>query len=224
MKLSEVTLHGRWVHLEPLALEQVDDLWQVALDPRVWAHVAATVQRPEDLETWIEDRLAPVRCGQALAFLQRQAGTGRAVGSTSLYNIDLEHATAEIGHTWLSPRVWGTPVNLEAKRLLLGLAFDRLGAQRVQLKADAHNRRSQRAIEKLGATREGVLRNIQRLPNGKPRDMVIFSILDDEWPRVRAVLDQRLAASVPGSVLDHAVEAQGEATTPMASSAGPRLR
>lgn len=190
--LPQITLKGRLVHLDPLRPRHVEDLWPAADDERVWRSVAAQVETRSDLADWIDDRLSQVHDGKALAFVQRLADTGRAIGSTSLYDVDLRHRTMEIGHTWLSPEVWGTAVNTEAKLLLLDHAFETLEALRVQLKADARNKRSQRAIEKLGATREGTLRNVQRLPDGRPRDMVHYSILDTEWPRVKALLIERL--------------------------------
>lgn len=197
--LPQITLKGRLVHLDPLRPRHVEDLWPAADDERVWRPVAAQVETKEDLADWVDARLSQVHDGTAQAFIQRRADTGEAIGATTLYDVDLGHRTMEIGHTWLSPKVWGTAVNTEAKLLLLDHAFDTLEALRVQLKADARNKRSQRAIEKLGATREGTLRNVQRLPDGQPRDMVHYSILDTEWPRVKGLLLERLEETLATS-------------------------
>lgn len=216
--LPQITLQGRLVLLEPLRPRHVDDLWPEAADERVWRAVAADVKTKEDLADWIDDRLNQVDDGTALAFIQRLAETREAIGSTSLYDIDLTHRTMEIGHTWLSPRVWGTAVNIEAKLLLLEHAFETLDALRVQLKADARNKRSQRAIEKLGATREGTLRNVQVLSDGRPRDMVYYSIVDTEWPRIKALLAERLEETLATS---HQVPVTERALRPMIQ---PRAR
>jgi RimJ/RimL family protein N-acetyltransferase len=116
------------------------------------------------------------------------------VGMSRMFDIRPEHGGLEIGYTWYVPEAHGTKINPAAKRLLLGYAFD-LGFERVQLKTDVRNKQSQAAMTKLGATREGVLRHQLRLPDGRWRDTVFFSILSAEWPAVRAGLDARLTAA-----------------------------
>jgi len=131
--------------------------------------------------------------GRDGAFL---GATGEPIGSTSYLDIRPQHRGLEIGRTWIGKRWQGTVVNPESKYLLLRHAFESLGAVRVQFKTDANNIRSQRAIEKLGARREGVLRRYQVRSNGCHRDSVMYSIIDEEWPEVKARLEARLAAAV----------------------------
>lgn len=144
--------------------------------------------RVEETLAWIRETLARVP-GTEVPFAILRRADGRPVGSTRYMDIQRPNRGLEIGWTWLGPDARRTPVNTECKRLLLGHAFDDLGAVRVQLKTDGDNVRSQRAIERLGARREGVLRRHRRRWDGSWRDTVYYSVLDDEWPAVRARLD-----------------------------------
>ncbi|MGQ0535098.1 MAG: GNAT family N-acetyltransferase [Methanobacteriota archaeon] len=188
MTLSPVTLRGRHVTLEPLRAEHAPELFGPGDDPDVWQYTIYEVRGPDDVARWVRDRCADGAAGKALPFLQRDASTGAAFGSTSLFDIDLRHSTMEIGHTWLDRVHRGTLVNTEAKLLLFAHAFETLGANRVQLKTDRENLRSQRAIEKLGATKEGVLRSLFVDEQGRSRDRVFYSVLSSEWPAVKARL------------------------------------
>ena len=145
-------------------------------------------------EAWpayLADALRP----EFVTWATMDARTGRAIGSTRYGDIAPEHGRVEIGWTWIAPSHQRTAVNTEAKLLQLAYAFDKLGATRVALKTDGRNLRSQAAIERLGAVREGTLRRHIRLPDGFIRDTVYFSILAEEWPAVRARLEERLASS-----------------------------
>ncbi|HET6398588.1 MAG TPA: GNAT family protein [Candidatus Thermoplasmatota archaeon] len=193
--LQQVTLHGRHVRLEPLAQEHADELWPAADEPGLWAHMMHDVHGREDLAAWVEARLRPVREARALAFVQRDARTGEAFGSTSLFDIDLQHRRMEVGHTWVGRTHRRTAANTEAKLLLLTHAFGRLDANRVQLKCDARNTRSAAAIARIGATFEGRLRMQAVLPDGHVRDALLFSIIRPEWPTVRARLEARLSGA-----------------------------
>ena len=141
-----------------------------------------------------DGRAARRRAAIALPYAQLEAATGRAVGITTYRDVDERHRTLEIGGTWLGRPWWRTAINTEAKLLFLGHAFDALGANRVAIKTDIRNERSQAAIERLGAVREGVVRHQYIRPDGTLRDTVLYSVIPEEWPAVRAHLRARLAA------------------------------
>lgn len=193
-----VELDGRWVRLVPLGPEQARELVGAGADPRVWAYLPYPHPRDEpsmrSLIALLLDRQAH---GTDLAFAVLDRATGRPIGMTRFLEIDRAHRRAEIGGTWYDPRLWRTPVNTEAKRLLFGYAFERERANRVQLKTDLRNERSQRAIERLGAIREGVLRGHMVMPDGVIRSSVVYSVLAEEWPAVRARLDAFLERPWP---------------------------
>lgn len=197
MRIEPVTLRGRHVVLEPLRPGHADELWPAAAERAIWAYMGADgmgVASRDDLRAWIGHRIAGAPSGlPALPFLQRDARTGEAFGSTSLFDIDAANRKLEVGHTWVGASYRRTPANTEAKRLLLGHAFEALGCVRVQLKCDARNARSRAAIERIGAKPEGVLRHWLILPDGHLRDTAFYSVLAHEWPDVRARLDAMLA-------------------------------
>ncbi|MEA3203860.1 MAG: N-acetyltransferase [Thermoplasmata archaeon] len=193
MQVAAATLRGRHVVLEPLRLEQAPELWPAADEPDLWRYMLFDVATPADLERWMAARLAPAREGKALPFLLRDARTGQAFGSSSLFDIDVDRRSLEVGHTWVGASHRRTAANTEAKRLLLAHAFETMGAQRVQLRCDERNLRSAAAIARIGGVREGVIRSMVVLPDGHRRNAVVFSILDSEWPAVRARLDAMLA-------------------------------
>ena len=184
-----VVLEGHGVRLEPLGPSHVDDLTAAAADPAVWRWLS--VPQPRDaaqMREWTEAAIAePGRVAWAVV-----AG-GRAVGSTSYLDVDLAVEGLEIGWTWYGRPVWATHVNPTCKLLLLGHAFDDLGAQRVLFKLDALNTRSFRAVERLGARYDGTLRHHRLRADGSVRDSAYFSILAAEWPAVR----EGLVARVP---------------------------
>lgn len=193
-----MTLRGRHVILEPLRVEHAEALWPAASEHDLWRYMGFDIRSLADLRGWIERRLQPNMPGTGnLPFLQRDARTGQAFGSTSLFDIDAANRKMEVGHTWIGASHRRTVANTEAKRLILGHAFEGLGAVRVQLKCDARNARSAAAIERIGAKREGVLRHWLILADGHRRDTAFFSILEAEWPGVKAGLDARLSARSP---------------------------
>lgn len=195
MRIEPVTLRGRHVVLEPLRVEHAQELWPQAAERDLWAYMTFDVASVADLRRWVAMRVAAEQAGTALPFLQRDARTGQAFGSTSLFDIDPTHRRMELGHTWVGKSHRRTAANTEAKRLVLGHAFDTLGAVRVQLKCDERNVRSAKAIGRIGGVREGVWRNQMILADGHRRNAVVFSILDTEWPEVRARLDKMLSGS-----------------------------
>jgi len=186
-----IILAGRFVRLEPIEERHRDDLLAAAAqDPATFRYMSADLSA--GVSAWpgyLADALRP----EFVAWVTVDAATGRAVGSTRFGDIAPEHGRVEIGWTWIAPSHRRTAVNSDAKLLQLTYAFDELGATRVALKTDARNLRSQAAIERLGALREGVLRHHIRMPDGFLRDTVYYSILADEWPAVRAQLEERLA-------------------------------
>ena len=188
---KEVELQGHWVRLVPLRAEHAARLLSETRDPEIWRWWRSEPPTTEErLQEWIGHLLRERDAGEALPFtIELVAEEHRAVGMTRFLNISREDRRAEIGGTWIARRLWGTPVNLDAKYLLLRHAFESEGIERVELKTDGRNLRSQRAIEKTGAVREGVLRHHMIAWDGYPRDSVYFSILSGEWPSVKSRLN-----------------------------------
>jgi len=191
MDIQPVILQGAVVRLEPLTLGHVPALAQVGLDPELWRWVPTLVASAGEMREYVEQALAEQAGGTALPFaIVTQAGN-QVIGSTRYGNIDRGNRRLEIGWTWLAAAHQRTRANTEAKLLLLTHAFETLGAFRVEFKTDALNETSRRAILRLGATEEGTLRRHVLVPrSGRVRDTVYFSILDHEWPGIKA----RLAA------------------------------
>jgi len=187
-------LEGRFVRLEALAAHHLVPLAVAAQDPAISAYLPVDLSRTGAIERRAEAFAARQEQGLELPFAVTLRADGRVVGSTSYLDVSAENRSVEIGWTWYVPDVWGTSVNPEAKYLLLRHAFEDWGAIRVFFKTDARNLRSQAAIKKLGAQYEGTLRSHRLLPDGFRRDSVYFSILDHEWPAVKAGLEERLQA------------------------------
>jgi RimJ/RimL family protein N-acetyltransferase len=200
MQVQPVTLHGRLVRLEPLAETHVPGLAQVGLDERIWRYMRYGDMRSEaDMRQWVRGLLELQAKGTDLPFAVLLQQDGQVAGSTRYLNIDPENRAVEIGGTWYGLQYQRTGVNTECKYLLLGHAFEALGCVRVQLKTDARNLASQRAIERIGAVKEGVLRQHMILPDGAYRDSVFYSILDNEWPGVKAHLELLMKQYDPGA-------------------------
>lgn len=193
--LSPVTLTGQRVELRPLSMAHHDDLAAAVSEGELWRITVTSLPTPEKVAGYIDTALQMQAAGSALPFAIVNRATGKAIGSTRYGNIRLEHRCVEIGWTWLSIPWQRTFVNTEAKRLLLGYAFEQLGCIRVELKTDVLNERSRRAIERIGGVQEGILRQHMIMPNGRVRDTVYYSILDSEWPHVKAQLDARISAA-----------------------------
>jgi len=193
MKVAPVTLSGRAVRLEPLALDHVDGLSRVGLDPELWTWVPRAVTTPEEMAGYVRSALADQEKGVALPFAIVDQKGGRPIGSTRYGNIEPAHRRLEIGWTWVATAFQRTAANTEAKLLLLAHAFDTLGAIRVELKTDALNQRSRAAIRRIGGVEEGTFRRHLITASGRVRDTVYFSILDHEWPAVKARLTSMLA-------------------------------
>jgi N-acetyltransferase len=193
MQLGPVTLSGKHIRLEPLRPGHAGALLAVAQAPEIWTWMSALPVTPDAMDAWIAEALAAQDRGLEYPFTVILMAGNRVVGSTRYMDVQAASKGVEIGWTWYAPDTWGTAVNPEAKFLLLRHAFEEWGAIRVQLKTDLKNVRSQAAIKKLGAKQEGILRSHRFRRDGSIRDSVIFSIIRDEWPQVKAALESRLA-------------------------------
>jgi len=192
MNVQPVTLEGRAVRLEPLSLDHHADLCAVGLDDDLWRWIPSGVRTPADMRAYIELALRMQAEGSALPFATVDRASGRAIGSTRYGNIDRLHRRVEIGWTWIGRPWQRTAANTEAKYLMLRHAFETLGAIRVELKTDSLNERSRRAILRLGAVEEGTFRKHMVTESGRIRHSVYFSIIDEEWPVVKARLEGML--------------------------------
>lgn len=192
MENLAIRLEGHLVALEPLEEGHADGLWQAAQAPEVWRWLAHLGESRERFDAWFELSLAAGREGREGVFATRRLSDGTLVGSSRYLNVRPADRVVEIGWTWLNPSAWRSGINVEAKLLMLGHAFETLGCVRVELKTDARNERSRAAMEALPARFEGVMRNHMIVPDIGLRDSAYFSVIDAEWPEVRANLQRRL--------------------------------
>jgi len=192
------TMRGEHVILEALDLSHVDSLFANTADDEVWRYLTRPrPTTPEELATQVREALRAQSLGMRVSWAQRCARTGEIIGTTSYYAPDDAAQSIAIGYTMLGQGWWRTGVNTEAKLLLLERAFDELGAGRVEWHTDIRNERSQRAIERLGATREGVLRRHRQRADGSWRDSVLYAMTAPEWPAAQARLRERLRTPAP---------------------------
>ena len=186
-------LEGDLVRLEPLRPEHEDGLWEASRDERTWRWLSIVQPGTRlELRDYLEAALANAAAGVELPFATVRLEDGRIVGSTRFLALRPEHRSLEIGWTWLDPAAWESGVNVEAKLLMFQDAFERLECRRVELKTDALNERSRRALAALPARFEGVHRKHMLVRGGENRDSAWYSIVDDEWPAVRKNLRERL--------------------------------
>lgn len=193
IETDPVRLEGHGVRLEPLTHEHRDALVAAASDGKLWELWVTSVPRPEETEAYIEQALAGQRDGHMLPFAVRELISDTIVGSTRYHDIGPEIDRVSIGYSWYAERWQRTHVNTSCKLLLLRHAFDDLGCRAVGLRTDRFNFASQRAIERLGAQKDGVIRHHMQRPDGSVRDTVVYSILAHEWPDVQRHLEARLA-------------------------------
>ncbi len=187
-------LAGSIVRLEPLERSHAEPMLEASRDPEIWTWMDRAIPEGADaFGRWFEQRLSASEAGAEWCFATLQAGGGQLLGSSSFLAVRPEHDGLEIGWTWLAPAAWRTGANLEAKLLMLSLAFEELGCMRVEFKTDARNQRSRAALEALPATFEGVFRKHMLMGGIGVRDSAYFSITDEEWPAVRARIEERLA-------------------------------
>jgi N-acetyltransferase len=192
MTVEPVTLEGQHVRLEPLSKAHIPGLADVGLDQELWRWIPIPVQTPAEMAEYVETALAERDRGVSLPFAQVEKATGRVIGCTRYGNIDRTHHRVEIGWTWIAKSWQRTPVNSEAKYLLLRHAFETLGCIRVELKTDSLNDKSRAAILRIGAQQEGIFRSHMITSTGRLRHTVYFSILDTEWPDVKRRLEEKL--------------------------------
>lgn len=190
-------LESAYVTLEPLALDHVEALERAAADGELWDLWFTSVPRPGLMTAYVEAALRGQEEGRMCPWAVRENGTGEIVGSTRYYDIVSDPSRVAIGYTWYARRWQRSHVNTACKHLLLANAFQQVGAVAVEFHTDAYNQDSQRAIERLGAKREGVLRAHKRRNDGSLRDTVCYSILATEWPDVDKWLQSRLRRLAP---------------------------
>jgi len=190
---ESITLTGRHAALEPLSYEHQDALAEAVRDGELWKLWYTAIPSPEGMRAEIERRLGLQKTGSMLPFAVRSLSSGKIVGMTTYMNIDANNRRVEIGSTWYAKSVQRTPLNTECKLMLLTHAFDRLNCIAVEFRTGFFNYASRRAIERLGAKQDGILRSHQRYADGNLRDTVVFSIVAQEWPAVKRHLEFKLA-------------------------------
>lgn len=192
IRIEPVTLEGNGIRLEPLADAHRDDLAIAAADGKLWELWFTSVPEPEQVPAYVGEALEGQRNGHMLAWVVRELGSGKIIGSTRYHDIVAEVDRVEIGYTWYSASWQRSHVNTTCKLLLLSHAFDTLKCKVVGLRTDNFNFVSQRAIAALGAKKDGVIRHHRARRDGTVRDTVMFSILEHEWPDVKRHLELRL--------------------------------
>ena len=195
MRIEPLTLRGWLVRLEPMRLHHVDGLTAVGLHPELWRWIPNQVTSRDEMLCYVRTALSELERGVSLPFVTILNSSDRVIGSTRYGNIDLPNRRVEIGWTWITPSYQRTGANSEAKLLLLTHAFETLKLNRVELKTDALNQKSRAAIARLGAVEEGIFRKHLVTASGRIRDTVYFSIIDSEWPAVKARLSTFLRSS-----------------------------
>lgn len=194
MVVEPVMLRGSIVRLEPMTAEHVDALALVGLEPELWRWIPDQVATREEMRAYVTAALEELRRGVSLPFVTIANANNQVIGSTRYGNIDMANRRVEIGWTWITSAYQRTAVNTEAKLLLLSHAFETLKVNRVELKTDALNQRSRAAIARLGAVEEGIFRKHLVTQTGRVRDTVYYSIIEVEWPAVKARLLTLLSA------------------------------
>ena len=193
IKIEPVTLTGQYVCLVPLTMDYLDALWAIGRDQDLWKWAPYHIKTRDEMRTYIQTALNWQAISTALPFVTIAQATDQVVGSTRFANIDASNRRVEIGWTWIGTAWQRTPVNTEAKFLMLQHAFEVWRCFRVELKTDRLNERSRAAILRLGAKEEGIFRHHMITESGRLRDSVYYSIIDSEWPEVKARLQDLLA-------------------------------
>ncbi len=192
-KLEPVVLEGNVVRLEPMTPDHHGALTEVGNDPELWRFTVSAPLTPADMRKYMEGGLKTARDGTGLPFVTIEKASAKIIGSTRFANYDPANHRVEIGWTWVARPWQRTAVNTEAKYLMLSHAFERLGCVRVELKTDVRNEKSRNAMLRIGAKEEGVLRKHMLTSTGRYRDSIYYSVLDEEWPGVKARLEKLLA-------------------------------
>lgn len=191
MEVREVTLSGKELLLEPLRLKHAKELWEGgAAQEGTFQHMAPGAEQGfRPFQAWVARRLEDAEQDNALPFMVRGKQTGLPLGSTSMFNISSRHHRLEIGHTWFRKEWRGSKANPETKLLLMTHAFEEMDAVRVQFKVDVRNEAAQKALERIGAVKEGQMRSERILTDGFVRDAYVYSIIKREWPDVKTQLN-----------------------------------
>jgi len=192
MRVAPVTLKGKLVRLEPLSMDHLPELAATAFNPQIWRWMADRMESEDDLRRYMQTALDAARAGAVMPWATRSMKDRRIIGSTRFADIQPAHRTLEIGWTWMHPDYQRSGINVEAKYMQLRHAFEGMGARRVAFKTHHQNLKSQTAIQAVGAKHEGIFRNHVIMPDGSPRHSYWYSIIDEEWPEVKARLEERM--------------------------------
>jgi N-acetyltransferase len=190
--VKRVTLDGRIVRLEPLSVAHLDELADVAFEGDLWRWTAVQPANKDELRAWLEAAVAGLDAGTEMPFATIDKSTGRAIGSTRFMSIMPEHRRLEIGWTWIALGQQRSGANREAKLLQMTHAFEALGANRVEFKTDSLNTKANPGLLGIGATYEGTFRNHMVMPGGRLRHSTYYSVVREEWPAVKAALQDRI--------------------------------
>ncbi|RSD26182.1 GNAT family N-acetyltransferase [Mesobacillus subterraneus] len=188
----EIILKGPTLLLVPMKGDQLDELWEAGKNPAIWEFTSSKIRSKEDMRKTIETAESEREKGTQVPFVVVDQETGKIIGSSRYLDLSLAHQTLEIGWTWYQPEYWRTRVNTETKFLLLQHAFEQLGMNRVQFCTDSRNIRSQTAIARIGAHKEGMLRKHRIIADGYVRDTVVYSIIKEDWPFVKGQLQEKM--------------------------------
>ncbi len=192
MNVLPVTLEGEFVRLEPMRVEHGEALAEVGLGQDIFRYFPVTIDTLEQMQAYVQHCVAGTKAGSLLTWTTVSREADRPVGSTGYLNIDRHNRKLEIGGTWIAPAWQRTAVNTEAKYLQLTHAFETLGCVRVEFKTDSLNEKSRAALLRIGATEEGTMRNHITMPDGRLRHSVYFSVIESEWPWVKARLEKMI--------------------------------
>ena len=193
--LSPAPLAGKLVTLEPLSEDHYPELLALAGESAIWRFLTSRPSTPDRMRAYLDSLMNDYRAGTALPFVVRRQPAGAIAGLTRFKSLSREHRKAMVG-SWYAPEAWGTGCNTEGKLLLLAYGFEQLGCLRIEFQVDSRNRRSVEALARMGAVEEGTLRSYIITLDGHRRDSIVFSVLDTEWPAVKARLQARLEAQL----------------------------
>lgn len=192
---KRVKLEGHSVLLLPMELEQKQELWRAAEPQQIWEFTSSKIRSKDEMKLTIETAIMERELGNQIPFVVSCKESGKIIGSTRFLDISEKNKSLEIGWTWYHPDYWRSAVNTETKFLLLRYAFEEMKMNRVQFCTDARNIRSQNAIQRIGATKEGILRKHRIIADGYVRDTVIYSIILEEWPEIKSLLQEKMNRS-----------------------------
>jgi N-acetyltransferase len=197
MKIEPVVLEGKHIRLEPLAIDHAPGLLAAAAYPEIWRWMPFTIESEEQIQRFLSVALKMAEAKTALPFAIISKAADHPIGSTGYWYIESRHRRLEIGASWVTPKWQRSAVNTEAKYLMLRQAFEEMGCIRVEFKVDSLNEKSCVALKRIGATEEGMLRNHMIQPDGRKRHSICFSVIEEEWPEVKARLERLMFSYNP---------------------------